>query len=204
MYTVMVTGGLGSGKSALCELICEHGAISLDLDEINRSLLDSNASLIADLAERFGDDILDENGMVDRKILAARAFADEQSAKDLNAISFPYITEAASDYILNVHCVPRTDAKVLVVEVQLLNEVPEFAKLADEVIAVSAPSDLRLQRAVLRGMDGADALQRMARQATDAERAEIADTICDNAGTREDLEAWVDEWWNARMEQLDA
>ncbi len=204
MYTVMVTGGLGSGKSLLCELLCERGAISLDLDEINRSLLASNASLIADLAQRFGDDILDEEGMVNTKVLARRAFADEQSVKDLNAISFPYITEAASDYILNVHCVPRTDAKVLVVEVPLLTEVPEFAKLADEVITVSAPSELRLQRAVQRGMDSIDALHRMALQATDAERAEISDTICDNAGTREELEAWVDTWWNARKEQFDA
>lgn len=204
MYTVMVTGGLGSGKSTLCELLCEHGAISLDLDEINRSLLASNASLVADLAQRFGEDILDEDGAIDTKVLARRAFEDDQSVKDLNAISFPYITEAASDYILNVHCVPRTDAKVLVVEVPLLTEVPEFAKLADEVITVAAPSELRLQRAVQRGMDSIDALRRMALQATDAERAEIADTICDNAGTREDLEAWVDAWWNARMERLNA
>lgn len=204
MYTVMVTGGLGSGKSTLCKLLCERGALSLDLDEINRSLLESNDSLVFDLVERFGEGILDEEGRIVRSRLAQRAFADESSAKDLNAISFPYITEAASDYILNVHCVPRTEAKILVIEVQLLTEVPEFAKLADEVIAVCAPSELRLFRAVQRGMDGADAVRRIALQATDAERCAIADTICDNSGTPEELEAWVDSWWNARMEQLDS
>ena len=202
MYTVMVTGGLGSGKSTLCSLLCARGAVSLDLDEINRSLLASNASLVSSLAKRFGDDILDEDGAVITSRLAQRAFADEQSTKDLNAISFPYITEVASDYILDVHCAPRTDAKILVVEVQLLTEVPEFAKLADEVIAVCAPSDVRLMRAIQRGMDGADALRRIAMQATDAERAAIADTICDNSGTQAELEIWVDTWWKARMEML--
>ena len=58
MYTVMVTGGLGSGKSTLCKLICEHGAMSMNLDEIYRGLLESNENMIADLADRFGDDIL--------------------------------------------------------------------------------------------------------------------------------------------------
>lgn len=198
MYTVMVTGGIGSGKSTLVELMCEHGAITIDLDEINRSLIASNTEMIAALAERFGDEILDADGAVIPSALASVAFADEESTKDLNAISFPYITEVAVDYVLNVHCQPRCDAKVLVVEVPLLTEASEFAKLADEIIAVSAPSELRLARAVGRGMDAADVLRRMAVQPTDAQRASIADTVYDNGSTYEDFEAWVDAWWEER------
>lgn len=194
MYTVMVTGGIGSGKSTLVELLCEHGAVSIDLDEINRSLLATNDVMVNELAERFGRDIVNEEGGVNAALLAQRAFADEQSTKDLNAISFPYITEAATDYVLGVECVPRSEAKVLVVEVPLLTEVPEFARLADEVIAVVASSDMRLARAVKRGMDALDVLQRMNMQATDEQRIAIADTVCENISTREDLEAWVDAW----------
>lgn len=204
MYTVMVTGGLGSGKSTLCKLICEHGAMSMNLDEIYRGLLESNENMIADLANRFGDDILDESGMVIRSKLAEEAFSDEQSTKDLNAITFPYIMAMTNDYLLDVHCVPRSSSKILVVEVPLLTEVPEFAQLADEIIAVNVPSDVRLQRAIARGMDPVDALNRLQIQPTDAERDAIADTVCDNSGTQDDLRAWADAWWEDRMSKLDA
>lgn len=204
MYTVMVTGGLGSGKSTLCKLICEHGAMSMNLDEIYRGLLESNENMIADLADRFGDGILDDSGMVIRSKLAEEAFSDEQSTKDLNAITFPYIMAMTNDYLLDVHCVPRSSSKVLVVEVPLLTEVPEFAQLADEIIAVNVPSDVRLQRAVARGMNPADALKRLQVQPTDAERDAIADTVCDNSGTEDDLRAWADAWWEDRMNKIDA
>ena len=204
MYTVMVTGGLGSGKSTLCKLICEHGAMSMNLDEIYRGLLESNENMIADLAGRFGDDILDDAGMVIRSKLAEEAFSDEQSTKDLNTITFPYIMAMTNDYLLDVHCVPRSSSKVLVVEVPLLTEVPEFAQLADEIIAVNVPSDVRLQRAVARGMNPTDALKRLQVQPTDAERDAIADTVCDNSGTEDDLRAWADAWWEDRMNKIDA
>lgn len=204
MYTVMVTGGLGSGKSTLCKLICEHGAMSMNLDEIYRGLLESNENMIADLADHFGDDILDDSGMVIRSKLAEEAFSDEQSTKDLNAITFPYIMAMTNDYLLDVRCVPCSSSKVLVVEVPLLTEVPEFAQLADEIIAVNVPSDVRLQRAVARGMNPADALRRLQVQPTDAERDAIADTICDNSGTEDDLRAWADAWWEDRMNKIDA
>lgn len=203
MYTVMITGGLGSGKSTLADLLCEKGAVSIDLDEIGRTLLQSDEDYVAELVERFGEGILDEEGNVVSAELARRAFADGDSERDLNAIAFPYITRLANEYVLDVHCTPRSDARVLVVEVPLLTEVPEFAQLADEVIAVAAPSDLRLQRAVARGMDAADALRRMGVQASDAQRSAIADTVCDNAGTREELAAWADGWWERTMAMLD-
>lgn len=203
MYTVMVTGGLGSGKSTLAGALCSRGAVSINLDEINRMLLSSNAMLIADLAARFGEDILDDEGAVITSLLAQRAFKNEQATKALNDISFPYITEAATDYILGVECVPRTDAKVMVVEVPLLTEVPEFARLADEVIAVVAPSDLRLARAVARGMDALDAMRRMEVQPSDAERIAIADTVYENTGSLDDMSAWVDGWFLERANLIE-
>ena len=201
MYTVMVTGGIGSGKSKLVELLCERGAVSIDLDEINRALISGNAMLISELAARFGE-ILDEDGAVIPARLAHVAFASEPGTHDLNAISFPYIMQAATNYILNVECAPRTDAKILVVEVPLLTEAPDFARLADEVIAVTAPSDLRLARAVARGMDASDVLARMRAQPTDAERVLIADTVCENICSIEELGDWVDAWYDERMKML--
>lgn len=202
MYTVMITGGLASGKSTLRRILCEKGAVSIDLDQINATLLQGNRDYIGELVARFGEDILDPEGCVVPARLAQAAFATEADTADLNAIAFPYITAAANEYILDVHCTPRSDAKVLVIEVPLLNEVPEFAKLADEVVAVTAPSDARLARAVARGMDGSDALARLQRQASDAERVALADTVCENAGDEDDLHEWVDAWWDATMTKL--
>lgn len=204
MYTVMVTGGLGSGKSTLVGLLCERGAVSIDLDQVGKSVLQDDEAYIAELVERFGEGILDEEGAVVPARLAERAFADEESAHDLDRIALPYIEERADEYILDVHCTPRSDSKVLVVEVAILTEAPELAELADEVIAVSAPSDLRLRRAIARGMGAKDALSRIRVQATDAERAALADTVCENDGSLEELSAWADSWWAATMEKLAA
>ena len=202
MYTAMVTGGLGSGKSTLVGLLCELGAVSIDLDEISHTLLQDDDAYIAELAERFGEGILDECGAVVPARLAARAFATPQATADLNAIAFPHIMQRANDYLLDVHCTPRTSARVLAVEVPLLTEVPQFAELADEVIAVSASPELRLRRAIERGMQPADALARLQRQPTDAQRAAIATTICPNDGSPEQLRSWAQEWWAATRAKL--
>ena len=92
---------------------------------------------------------------------------------------------------------------MLAIEVAALTDVPQFAELADEVIAIEAPQLQRLARCVESGMDTQDAINRIARQASDTERAAIADTICDNGGSVEDLVAWTDEWWASREERFD-
>ena len=199
MRVVMITGGIGSGKSTLRRLLCEKGAVSIDLDAIARTLMDNEPSMAAALADEFGPQILDEEGAVIRSELARAAFSSAAATRAMNAITFPYITREATEYILNVHGTPRTNAPVLVVEVPLLTEVPEFAELADEVIAVEAPQLVRLARCIERGMDAQDAINRMAQQPTDEERAAIATTICPNAGTEAELRAWVDAWWVERV-----
>ncbi len=199
MYTVMVTGGLGSGKSQLVRELCALGATSIDLDEIGHLVLEEDEGARAELAACFGDDIVDEGGGIDRALLARRAFASPQATAQLDAVMSPRILARAADYLVDVHCVPVSDAPVQVVEVALLERVPDFAALADERIAVAAPSDLRLARAVERGMDAADAMARIAAQASDAERARIADVVCDNSGTRAELAAWAKSWWDAHV-----
>lgn len=196
---VMITGGIGSGKSTVRRMLCDKGAVSIDLDAIARSLMESEPAMVAELTDEFGPQILDEDGAVIRSELARAAFSSAAATRAMNAITFPYITEEATEYILNVHCTPRTNAPVLVVEVPLLTEVPQFAELADEVIAVTAPQLVRLARCVERGMDAQDAVNRMAQQPTDEERAAIASTVCDNSGTENELQAWVDAWWAERV-----
>lgn len=203
MYTVIVTGGLASGKSALTQILCKKGAISLNLDAVAHSLLDSNEAMVAELAKRFGNDILDGSGSVIRPVLASRAFESEQATQDLNDITHPYILEIAADAILGSSCSKMSDAVCQVIEVALLDKCPDFAKLADEVIAVEAAPDIRIKRAIERGMNEEDAAKRMQAQASDEQRKQLADTICVNNGTYEDLKIWADNWWNSRFAVLD-
>lgn len=203
MYVVMITGGVGCGKSTLLNLLCERGAVSIDLDAIAGTLMDNEPQMVAELAGEFGPQILNGDGGVDCDALNELACASAAATRSMNEIVFPYITREANEYILDVHCTPRTHAKVLTIEVAALTDVPQFAELADEVIAIEAPQLQRLARCVESGMDTQDAINRIARQASDTERAVIADTICDNGGSVEDLVAWVDEWWASREERFD-
>ena len=177
--------------------------MSIDLDAIAGTLMDNEPQMVAELVGEFGPQILNEDGGVDRDALNELACASTAAARSMNEIIFPYITREANEYILDVHCTPRTHAKVLAIEVAALTDVPQFAELADEVIAIEAPQLQRLARCVESGMDTQDAINRIARQASDTERAAIADTICDNGGSVEDLVAWTDEWWASREERFD-
>ena len=110
---------------------------------------------------------------------------------------FPRIIARTGELLSDAHAAADSD-DVFIIEIPLLVEAPQFAGLASEVIAVEAPEELRVRRAVERGMDEADARARMARQASDEERRELADTICDNSGSAEELQAWAQAWWDER------
>ena len=99
MYTVMVTGGIGSGKSALVDEFRALGADSIDLDEVNRGLLATNDQLKHELAERFGEDILDRNKDIDRLYLARLVFSDALLRNRLNGIIHPYVYKRVQNKI---------------------------------------------------------------------------------------------------------
>ena len=169
----------------------ELGAEVKSLDDIAAEVR-SDLDVAHELAERFGEDILDKDGMPDPSLLAQRAFVDEQSTKDLNAIMHPRIAVAAQAYLKEA----PTVIGVRVLEVPLLDKTPDLIALAHEVVYVSTPVEKRVEQAVARGMDEADARARIERQATDEELRALADTVIENVGTVDDLRAKV--WlWNA-------
>lgn len=198
MYVVMLTGGLASGKDTVSAYLAQLGATILDLDLIAKEEQESD-DILAQLVAVFGEDILDKEGALDRKLLAERAFADKEKAEKLGDICWPPVLERVTNYILNDGCQPLEHGELLVIQIPLLVETPQFLKLKDEVISVSAPEELRLARAQARGMSAEDAQNRLALQATDEERAAISDTIFDNSGSREALKAQVRGWYLARV-----
>jgi dephospho-CoA kinase len=198
MYVVLLTGGLASGKDTVSAYLAELGATVLDLDLIAKEEQESE-DVLAQLTDTFGDDILDSEGMLNRKVLAERAFSDSESADKLNAICWPPVKERIANYILADGCQPIQGGELLVIQIPLLAEAPDLLDLHDEIISVSVPEELRFKRAIARGMDPKDAQNRLALQASDEERAAISDTIFENSGTREALKAQVLAWYEDRI-----
>lgn len=180
MQIVVITGGLGSGKSTAAEFFRAAGARVLDLDEVSVAVTGPESSINSRLAEEFGASVLRADGSLDRASLAELAFSDREATLKLNAIMHPAIAEEAARIIEEAKA--GSAAPVLVIEVPLLVEAPSYRELADSVIAVSAPVEVRVARAVARGLSEDEARRRIAAQATDAQREELADVVIDNGG----------------------
>ncbi|HVE94685.1 MAG TPA: dephospho-CoA kinase, partial [Acidimicrobiales bacterium] len=165
MVVVGLTGGIGAGKSSVSSLLVERGAVLIDADAIVRELQASGGAAIAPTVERFGPDILDATGAVDRPKLAAIVFADDDARRDNNAIVHPLVGATIAERLAEL---ASTEALV-VLDVPLLVEGRSY-DLAG-VIVVDCPAEIAMDRLVrLRGMDADDVARRMAAQATREQR----------------------------------
>ncbi len=192
MLLVGLTGGIGSGKSTVAELLRQKGAVVVDADEVARAVVEPGEPAFAALVERFGPGILDADGRLDRPALAAAAFADDEGRKALGDITWPAIGEEFERRIKEA-----PDDAVVVCDVPLLVESKNAAtRPYVAVIVVEAPVDLRLDRLETRGVARDDAERRMAAQATDEERRKVATHLVDNGGDLESLARRIDEIWD--------
>ena len=199
MYIVLLTGGLASGKDTVSAMLADLGAAVFDLDQIAKEEQEK-APVLAKLKEAFGEDIVGSNGSLDRRLLATRAFNDTESSNKLNAICWPPVKQRVSDLVKKSHKLTEDKKGLLVIQIPLLAEAPDFLEYKDEVISVMAEESLRLKRALARGMSSADAQRRMKLQASDEERKRISDTIFENNGTIGELRDQVNSWYTTKYE----
>ena len=190
MLLVGLTGGIGSGKSTVADLLAQHGAVILDADAFARDAVRGGTDALADVVRRFGDEVLGPDGELDRPRLAAIVFADREALADLEAIIHPEVRRMIADGIQS-HL--DTDDVVVLVN-PLLIEMGTHRD-CDVVVVVSASPETQVARSVARGMDEADVRARLAAQLPLDDRAAAADVLLDNEGTREELEAEVDVLW---------
>ncbi len=172
----------------MARALAGRGAIVIDADSIAREVVAPGRPGLAAVVERFGPGVLDGEGRLDRPALAALVFDDAAARADLNAIVHPLV---AVETARRLAAAPP-DA-VAVLDVPLLVEAARSGY--DVVVIVEAPEDVRLDRLVARGMSADDARRRMAAQASDAERRQVADVILDNSGSEEGLERQIDALW---------
>ena len=195
MQVIVLTGGLGAGKSTAASFFRDRGAVVIDLDDVAaHALVPGSLVLDAVAAEFGGPDVLYADGRLDRPALARAAFATPEATKRLNALVHPAVIREVGPSISELRLLPDPPPFV-VIEVPLLVEAPVFAEIADHVVAIVAPESVRLARAVASGLSEEDARRRMRAQATDAERAELADVVIVNDGPLERLTSSLERFW---------
>ena len=189
-----LTGGIASGKSAVAELLRARGAVIVDADQLARKVVEPGQPALAELVARFGADILDAGGGLDRKRLAARVFADPEARAAVGRITHPRIAAASQAEIARA---AAAGAPVVFYEAALLVE-NQAHKGLDGLIVVAAP--VAVQRARMKARDGIDdasADARLAAQLPLEDKLAAATWVLDNSGDRAQLEHQLDLLWRA-------
>lgn len=190
MILVGLTGGIGSGKSTVSQLLASHGAVIVDADAITRQLQAPGQPLLKLIAERFGNDVLDSDGSLLRQKLADQVFGNAEALADLNKIVHPAVGREMARLIDE----QRAGDNVVVLDIPLLAENPRSG--LSGVIVVDIDPELAVGRLVSqRGMSEQDARSRIERQTSREKRREIADWVIDNGGDLASLESQVKLVW---------
>jgi dephospho-CoA kinase len=199
MLLVGLTGGIGSGKSTVADLLRKRGAVVLDADDFARAAVVAGSPGLRKVADRFGPEVLGPDGELDRRKLASIVFADPAALSDLEAIVHPEVRRMFADGIQE-----NLDGQRVVVLVNPLLIEMGTHRDCDIVVVVSASIDTQIARSVARGMDESDVRARIAAQLPLAERAQAADVLIDNEGTLDELEQEVDVLWNQLQDRAAA
>jgi dephospho-CoA kinase len=196
VFTIGLTGGIGSGKSTVAQWFKKHGIPVLDADKTVHRLLQSDFSIISKLVHEFGPEILGENGEINRSKLGIRIFCDEDARKRLERIVHPRVVECMKDEQAALRV---TGTKFCVWDVPLLIEAG-FEKFVDEVWVVWVPRDLQILRVLARDkLSLAEVEARIAAQGSLDEKRQQADVVIDNSGSELETERQLEERWEKFM-----
>ena len=202
MLRVGLTGGLGSGKSTVAEMLADRGAEVVRSDDLAHALMRPGEPVYRAIAERFGPEVVRADGELDRAALARLAFGQGR-VEELNALVHPAVLARQAEMARELEA--RRPEAVLVVESALLLQTRHageggWQRRFDRVVVVTAPEELRVERFAKRpGGDAeelrAEARRRMAQQMPEGEMVARADFAVRNAGSREELQTEVDRLW---------
>ncbi|HEY5424364.1 MAG TPA: dephospho-CoA kinase [Ilumatobacteraceae bacterium] len=190
MILVGLTGGIGSGKSTVSEMLAARGAEIVDADVITRDVQRPGSPVIDKIVERFGDSVVDSHGALIRPALAEIVFSDADALRDLNGIVHPAVAKEMNRRVEDA----RPTGTILVLDIPLLTENPR--KGLQGKIVVDVPPDVQVERLVrYRGFSEDDARARISKQASREERLKDADFVVDNSGDVEDLDPQIERLW---------
>jgi dephospho-CoA kinase len=196
-----LTGGVASGKSTVASLLRARGAAIVDADAIAREVVRPGGPAYPGIVEAFGPAVVEPDGALDRKALAARVFADEAARRRLNALTHPHIRRRMVEE--GARLTAAGAAPVIVFDIPLLLDTTDGRDLAlDGIVVVYTGEDTRLRRLTARdGMPEAEARRRLAAQVPLEDKVKRADWVIDNSGTSDETRTQVERLWQAWTER---
>lgn len=182
-----LTGGIASGKSTVADMFVELGATLVDADVVARDVVRPGSEALAAISARFGADLIEADGGLDRRRLRSAVFADPSKRRELEKLLHPMIRE---QLLLRTE---QATGPYVVIAVPLLIEAG-FAALVDRIVVVDCPQELQLERLVMRDrISHSEARSMLAAQLDRETRLGKADDVVDNGGdiesTRNQVEA---------------
>ncbi len=193
---VGLTGGIASGKSTVGRLLREAGCLVTDADRLVAELYLPGAEGARRVGELFGGSVLDVGGGVDHGRLGALVFGDPEARRRLEAAIHPLVGERFAELAAGAR-------GIVVFEATLLVETGGW-KNFDRLVTVEADPELRVRRAIERGLPEAAARARLAAQATRDQRVARADFVIENRGSLEELQTAVDGLLESLQRLLEA
>ncbi len=191
-----LTGGIACGKSTVAQMLVSRGAVLVDADLIAREVVLPGSPVLSQVASRFGQAVLLEDGSLHRKKLGEIIFGDEQAKKDLEAILHPPIREVMWER-MNRYDQEHPEGLV-VVDIPLMYESGLDDRFK-EIMVVYIPRELQVQRLILRdGITQEQAESRLKAQMPIEEKKQRADIVIDNSGTLEQTEAQINQFWHRK------
>ncbi|MGV3345367.1 dephospho-CoA kinase [Enterobacteriaceae bacterium LUAb1] len=181
VYTVALTGGIGSGKSCIASAFAQLGVTVIDADIIARQVVEPGQPALQKIIDYFGKQIITPEGRLDRAALRQRIFTHDAEKRWLNALLHPLIHAETCRQISACQDLWCMWVVPLLVEKQLYS-------LAQRILVVDVPLDIQLTRTMKRdGISRKQAEQIIAAQASRSERLAVADDIIDNSSTLDNI-----------------
>ncbi|MCY9186909.1 dephospho-CoA kinase [Bacillus halotolerans] len=185
-----LTGGIASGKSTVANMLIDKGITVIDADIIAKQAVEKGMPAYRKIIDEFGEDILLENGDIDRRKLGALVFTNEQKRLALNSIVHPAVRE---------EMLKRRDESIANQETFVVLDIPllfesKLESLVDKIIVVSVTKELQLERLTKRNqLTEEEALSRIRSQIPLEEKVSRADNVIDNSGTLEETKQQLEE-----------
>ncbi len=200
MLNVALTGNIASGKSTVAELFRRWGATLIDADRLVRDAQAPGGPVLRAIAARFGQDLIDPAGVLDRKQLRRRAMGDPAALADLNRIVHPDVMRRRT--ALEKEARSRGD-RIVVSDIPLLFEAADPGAF-DAIVLVDAPESVRRARLLAqRGLSAEDADRMLAAQAPSGPKRDRSTFVIDNDGDRATLEARARDVWTQLLARAD-
>lgn len=183
MLRVGLTGGLASGKSFVGQALADLGCYLIEADQLGHQVLLPDGEAYGGVLSEFGPGILDPQGSIDRKKLAALVFEDRERLETLNRLVHPPVGERQARMIAEI--ARRDPEAIVVVAAAILVETGSYRRF-DRLIVVTCTLEQQIERAMKRGpYSREEVVARLNRQLPLEEKVRLADYVIDTSGTKE-------------------